>query len=157
MYHISAQVFPTIKIAGMSRKSIDFKKKTTGSKIQIKLTCSGHCCRATHNGTNAVVGNALVVTRKGRVKRQNGQSPLMNLNLFRVSVQSFPIMQPWDAGSNRFSRTIQDHRSTKLLDSREWLRNKIRRQVCKGTFQGARKEEEGGEREGALNTFHLHL
>ena len=100
----------------------------------IKLTRSGHGCRTTQDGTDAVVGNALVITRKWGVKRKDSQRALMNLNLFHVSVQPFSIMQPWDMSSHRFSRAMQYYRSTKFLDSRQWLRNKIRCQVCKGTF-----------------------
>lgn len=104
------------------------------NRDEIKLTCSGYGCRTTHNCTDAIAGNALVVTREGGVKRKNSQRPLMNLNLFHISVQSFSIMQPRDMSTHGFSRTMQYYRSTKFLDSRQWLRNKMRCQVYKGIF-----------------------
>ena len=44
---------------------------------------------------------------------------------------------------------MQYYRSTKFLDSRQWLRNKIRCQVCKGTFpvyKGVKVGEGMGEK-----------
>ena len=121
---------------------------TPGSPVRTRdkmtLTCNGYCGRATHNGADAIVGNALVVTQKGGVERKNRQGPLMNLNLFRESLQSLSITQPRDVSSHRFSRAMQNYRSPEFLDSRQWLRNKMRCQVYKGTFPVCRGR---GERE----------
>ena len=131
------------------------------NRDKIRLTCSGYGCRTTHNGANAIVGNALVITQKGGVKRKDSQPPLMNLNLFHISVQSFSIMQPWDTSSHRFSRTMQYYRSTKFLDGRQWLRNKIRCQVYKGRVPmckgvgGVGEKRREGERERRARLIHF--
>lgn len=109
-------------------------RQTHGKQGQTKLTCNGHCCRAAHNRADAVAGHALVGTRKGGGERKNSQSPLMNLDLLQVSVQSFSIMQPRDLSGRRVSRAMQNYRPTRFLDSRQWLRKKIRCQVYKGKF-----------------------
>lgn len=86
-------------LAGISGKPME-------NRAKIQLTCNGNCCRAAHNCTDAVVGDALVVTRKGGVERKDSQSPLMNLDLLQVSVQSFSVMQPRDMSGHRFSRAM---------------------------------------------------
>lgn len=129
--------------------------KPTYNRDKIKLTCNGYCGGATHNCTDAAVGDALVVTRKGGVERKNSQSPLMNLNLFQGSRQSFSIMQPCDMRGHGFSRTTQNYRSPKFLDSGQWLRNKIRCQVYKGAFPVC--EGRGEWEESKLNTLQLNL
>lgn len=108
--------------------------KPTENRDKTKLTCNGHCCRAAHNCANAVAGHALVGTRKGGGERKNSQSPLMNLDLLQVSVQSLSIMQPRDLSGRRVSRAMQNYRPTRFLDSRQWLRKKIRCRVYKGKF-----------------------
>ena len=69
-------------------------------------------------------------------------------------------MQPRDMSTHGFSRTMQYYRSTKFLDSRQWLRNKMRCQVYKGIFpmcKGVRewerrdKEREKVKREDGLD------
>lgn len=150
-------LFPLFKNASTNS---DFRENHKQQNT-IKLTCSGYCCRATHNCTDAIVGNALVVTREGGVQRKDSQSPLMNLNLRQVSIQSLSIVQPCDMSGHGLSRTMEDYRPTKFLDSRQWLRNKIRCQVYKGTFptyQGREEwERRGKTKESTLNTFHLNL
>ena len=44
------------------RESFQEKASVTGTTI--KLTRSGYGCRTTQDGTDAVVGNALIITRK---------------------------------------------------------------------------------------------